>query len=139
MLPLLLVVMSTFAQPDLDRLYDQLSRSTQASIKQTGSGFKFTRAPKHQVILFREELNWLNRGYSERQIRLISTLVLYKAIGHAERELDDIQVVDEDEWTDKQRVRAKQLQSFIASAIAYVDLEAETIKDMKSYELRFHF
>ena len=138
MIALLLVAASAFVQPDLDRLSLQLQLETQESITLLGKGFKYANPPKRQVLLLQDDLRWQRRGYSERQVRLVSILALYKAVGNAEQLAAQLLEVDEDERTQEQQRKLNRLESFILTGAAYVDYEAEKLKDMRKDELTFY-
>jgi hypothetical protein len=135
-LPLLLAAVATFVQPDLDRLFDKLTPSTRASIENLGTGFKYLNPPESQVRLLREDLKWQNKGYSSRQIRLVSALALYKAVGNAEDELASL--LELDKLTAEQGKSKEELELFIIDATTFVDGEAKALKDMRDYELIFN-
>jgi len=137
MLPLVLAVSTLFAQPILDDLFDRLPESSQRNIELLGEGFEERVPPKLQIRLLRQDIEWQNRGFSDRQVRLISALALYRAIGNAEEELAPLMHIDGAELSDTQRTRKRELISFIAVATLFVEDEAKALENMKDYELTF--
>lgn len=135
MLPMLFALFVVFTQPTMDRLYDRLSEASQQSIERLGAGFEARVPPKLQIRLLRQDLEWQQRGYSARQMRLISALALYKAAATAEQELEDLMAINEP--SDKDRARISELTNFIVVAVPFVEDEAEALEDMKEYELMF--
>ncbi len=101
--------------------------------------FDVTRNPRIQAALLREDLEWMQRGYSDRQIDFTVLVVLELSVPRAKRLLEDTEYL-EGLGGNKEAVIAR-----IESYLDLVPLEIEKLtkrfkdRPLKSYELKFYY
>ena len=127
---LVLLFLLAFSQPKLDEIFLRLIPTTQAGIGAKAAAIVPTKNARIQMKLLEEDLIWQDRGYTKRQIKLIVTLVLYKAIGLAEKITKDP--------TEEQKKKLDDIKLFIEMATILVEKNVKELGDFQDYELTFY-
>jgi hypothetical protein len=118
-------------------LLKQMPTNTAKNIKKAGYLMDCTRNPRIMAALFKEDLEWMARGYSERQMNLIIAIALEFAIQNAKDLLNDTEALDKVNGN-RERV-VERLKTFIDLAPLEIERRREGLDNMKSYELKFYY
>lgn len=86
-------------------------------------------------MLFREDLEWLNRGYTERQLDLIVFLAVAESINKAKRVRKGLEESKEDGVLK----RLVNIKLFLAAAESYLELNSKKLESIKDWEFRFDY
>jgi hypothetical protein len=108
----------------LGEMKDRLPARTLASIEQMGREISLVRPYRLQLALMKEDLVWLNRGYSERQIMIVQVIALDTSLKR--------------EPNEEEQKRIKYVDSNKAYGRKLVKKMLKELGDVTDRELRFH-
>lgn len=123
---ILLLLLSLWYQPYFNIMPD----STVESLKKAGREVDVTRLPRIQAKLLRDDLEWMSRGYSDRQMEFMVAVVLQLGIEKAEKRLDEKDLTPE--------IKAR-IESFLVLAPLEIERRRKRCENMKDYELKFYY
>jgi hypothetical protein len=120
-------------------ILSKLLPTTAVHLRRAGEEFDLERNLRIQESLFREDLEWLNRGYSERQI----DLMVFVAVASSLERIGDVEsalcrTLDENLDPDAMR-KLKSVALYRTQAIALLRRLSSELDDVSGEELRFHY
>ena len=121
------------------RLLSQLLPSTASNLRRVGGEFDLERNLRIQEALFREDLLWLNRGYSPKQMDLmvfVAVALSLENAGEVESELRDSLEADLDP---KVMRRLKAVDFYRAQAVQLLQRLSRELDSIPKGEFAFHY
>lgn len=112
---------------------DQLYPATWDSLQKISKEFEITHSAVVQAALFEEDLNWMQRGYSDRQVDFMVAVALQLAVNRAMKEFE---AMDDDP---KLKATRKRIGGFIFFGTAEIDRRREDLDNLRDYELLFYY
>lgn len=113
--------------------FDQMREATVESLKKMGSEVVVTNNPKIQAQLLKEDLIWMQKGYSDRQMDFIVAVVLQLGLEKAYTELEKVK-----DDLEKEKIKER-IELFIILGEPEVERIKESVLPMKDYELNFYY
>lgn len=118
-----------------EEFLSKLNPTTAANIRRVGQEFDAERDLRIQTALFREDLVWLNRGYSAKQMDLMVFLAVYTSIKAAKALRKELEETKE-EGALKRLVSVK---IYLKAAEFYLERNSPKLKDLPNHVFRFHY
>lgn len=116
-----------------EELLGKLTRSAAIYLKKGAEGFDPTRNLRVQAALFREDLVWQTRGFTDRQIDLMVFISVALSLERADKALEEA-------WKDpKNKARAEAIKLYRMQAESLLDDLSEKLRDIPDHEFRFYF
>ena len=110
-----------------------MSGATVTSLEKMGTEIVVTGSPIIQPKLLREDLHWMQRGYSNRQMDFIVAVVLELGLEKAHKELAI--AMDDPELNN----RIQSIESFILLGNVEIKRRKRDLLPMRDYELKFYY
>lgn len=121
------------------RFISRLAPGTAESLQKISAEFDLERNLRIQQALFREDLNWMQRGYSARQIDLMVFVAVALSLERAkELEVELREVMKE---TPEPKI-ARRLESVVlyqTQALTMLDRMSGDLENVREYELKFYY
>ncbi len=116
-------------------LKGHLSSSARDYLKNAAAGFQLDRSLRIQEHLFREDLAWQSRGFSEGQVNLMVFVVVSLSL---ERVEDEVAVLEKKEDVGAHK-RIGYIKLYKHQALALLDNLSEGLEDLSPSEFLFSF
>ena len=131
---LILLLLTSGVTSGVSEVLSKLSPLTTQHLKEAGQGFDVERSLRVQAALFREDLVWMNRGYTERQLNLMVFVAVTESMKKAEKRRDELDLTDQND-----RAKLENIKLFLKAAEFYLEREVEKLKDLKDWELDLYY
>jgi len=128
--------------PLLNRAYSLLSRlmpPTASRLRTVAYHFDVERNLRIQEALFREDLIWQDRGYTDRQIDLMVFLVVALSLDRAADLAFDLRRTLQEQYDPQIARRHESINQYRAHAVAFLDRVSSRLVDMRDEEMKFYF
>jgi hypothetical protein len=120
-------------------LISRLPPSTAASLQKISGEFQLERSLRVQQALFREDLSWMQRGYSTRQIDLMVFVAVALSLERANASAVELQRVMEAEPEPKIARRLESLVLYQMQAMSILLRLSRKLEDVRADEIRFYY
>jgi hypothetical protein len=128
--------------PLLDQAYSLLSRlmpPTASRLRMVAYNFDLERNLRIQQALFREDLIWQDRGYTDRQIDLMVFLAVALSLDRAGALVFEIGRALEEEHDPQLERRRESVNQYRAQAVLFLDQISSRLQDLRDDEIGFYF
>lgn len=132
MMPLLLLLLTAQAKP-LDAalaIKERMWPTSRIAAEKMGREVSLWRPYEIQMELLKEDLVWLNRGYTERQIAIIQAVVLCEALvraAHAAKEPSE-----------EEQKHLTAIGTYRKSGVTLLEKILKELGEVSDSEMRFH-
>ena len=126
----------------LEQARDFMSRlkpSTADNLEKISEEFELERSLRIQQALFREDLNWLNRGYSTRQIDVMVFIAVALSLERAMDLTVELRRAYESTADPKSKARLEAVVLYQAQALSLLHGLSRQLEKVPDYELKFYF
>lgn len=120
-------------------LLSRLKPSTADHLEKVSEQFELERSLRVQQALFREDLTWLNRGYSSRQMDVMVFIAVALSIERAIVLTGELSSVYENHHDAKTKERLESVTLYQTQALSLLRGLTRQLQDVKDYELKFFF
>ncbi len=120
-------------------LMSRLAPSTAASLQKISGEFQLERSLRVQQALFREDLSWMQRGYSARQIDLMVFIAVALSLERANASAVELQRVMETKHEPKIARRLDALDLYQRQAMSMLLRLSRELEDLRDDEIRFYY
>jgi hypothetical protein len=130
------------AYPLIEEAHRFLSRlvpSTATHLRLVAAEFDLERNLRIQQALFREDLQWLNRGYSQKQMDLMVFIAVALSLEKAGEVKTALRSSLDDNLDPSVMSRLKAVELYQSQAVAMLRRLSRELENMPNRELRFHY
>ncbi len=120
-------------------LMSRLAPSTAASLRKISGEFQLERSLRVQQALFREDLSWMQRGYSARQIDLMVFIAVALSLKRANASAVELQRVIETKPEPKIARRLDALDLYQRQAMSMLLRLSRELEDLRDDEIKFYY
>lgn len=117
----------------------KLAPGTAESLQKISAEFDLERNLRIQQALFREDLNWMQRGYSDRQI----DLMVFVAVALSLERAKELEVELREAMKEKPESNiARRLESVVlyqSQALTMLHRMSQDLENVRDYELKFYY
>jgi hypothetical protein len=124
---------------EAQRFLSRLPPTTAAHLRLVAAEFDMERNLRIQQALFREDLVWLNRGYSPKQMDLMVFIAVALSLESAGEVKTDLRRSLDDNLDPKVVSRLKAVDLYQSQAVAMLRRLSRELESIPNRELRFHY
>jgi hypothetical protein len=120
-------------------LLSRLQPATAANLRGVAAEFDLERNLRIQQALFREDLVWMNRGYSARQMDLMIFVTVALSLESAGKLESELRRSLNQNLDPKVMRRLKAIDLYMSQAVALLQRLSRELDDIPNHELRFYY
>jgi hypothetical protein len=117
----------------------KLAPGTAESLQKISAEFDLERNLRIQQALFREDLNWMQRGYSDRQIDLMVFVAVALSLERAKELEVELREVMKEKPEPKVARRLESVVLYQSQALSMLDRMSRELENVRDYELKFYY
>lgn len=120
-------------------LVSKLAPATAESLQNISAEFELERSLRIQQALFREDLNWMQRGYSARQIDLMVFIAVALSLERAKELAVELRQVMEEKPEPTIARRLGSVVLYQTQALTMLHRLSRELENVRDYELKFYY
>ena len=124
---------------EAQRFLSRLQPTTAAHLRLVAAEFDLERNLRIQQALFREDLVWLNRGYSPKQMDLMVFITVALSLESAGEVRTELRRSLDDDLDPKVMRRMKAVDRYQSQAVAMLRRMSSELESVPNREFRFHY
>jgi hypothetical protein len=124
---------------EAQRYLSRLLSTTAGHLRLVSAEFDVERSLRIQEALFREDLVWLNRGYSPKQMDLMVFITVALSLETTGEVRDELRRSLDDNLDPKVMRRLKAVELYQSQAVAMLRRLSRELETLPNREFRFHY
>ena len=124
---------------EAQRYLSRLLPTTASHLRLVAAEFELERNLRIQQALFREDLVWLNRGYSQKQMDLMVFIAVALSLESAGEVKSELRRSHDDNLDPRVMSRLKAVDLYQSQAVAMLRRLSSELESISSNDFRFHY